>query len=78
MTVNSFHTANSSRTMRKSGFTTELIDSLEIKPVLLIPWHRSIQPMDIIKCCVVEPPAFGMSFSLQKISPFLVCLNDMF
>ena len=32
-------TVNSSRTGRKSAFTTELIDSLEFKPVLFIPWH---------------------------------------
>ena len=29
-------TVNSSHTRRKSGFTTELIDSLEVKPVLFI------------------------------------------
>ena len=34
-------TVNSSTTRRKSGFTTELIDSLKFKPVLFIPWHGS-------------------------------------
>ena len=34
-------TVNSSYTRRKSGFTTELIDSLEFTPVLFIPWYGS-------------------------------------